>query len=143
MASGGVHLVSGFAIGAVSPSVATAFAAGVASHAALDAAPHRDFLELPIVAADAVAALTLVGLLTARLPRGARLPALAGAVGAVLPDTEVVAYRAGLWPAERKVFPSHTGRIRHGRGGLGWTFGLYALSTAAAFASVRRRRRRS
>ena len=134
--------MSGFAIGAVAPSAAAAFAAGVASHAVLDAVPHRDFLELPVVAVDAAAALTLVGVLASRLPNGVRARAFAGALGAVLPDVEVVAYRAGLLRAERKVFPTHNGQIPHGRGTAAWTAGLSVVSVIAAIATVRILRRR-
>ena len=137
MASGGVHLLSGFAIGAVTPSPTAAFAAGLASHAVLDAVPHRDYVGFGANAIDGAAGLVLVGILAAGLPNGTRTRALAGALGAVLPDAEVLAYRAGIISAERKVFPTHTGRIRHGRGGAAWTAALSVLAVVAAIAAAR------
>jgi hypothetical protein len=143
MASGGVHLLSGFAIGALCPSPPSAFAAGVVSHAVFDAAPHREYETWTANMIDTGAAVTLAALLAARLPRGGRSRALVGAIGAVLPDAENIAYRAGLLPVERKVFPTHTGWIPHGRGGAAWTAGLSAVSVAAAFLAVRHVRRRA
>lgn len=141
MASGGVHIVSGFVIGALAPSAASGFAAGVASHAVLDAVPHREYVTWTANALETGAAILLTAAMTTRLPKGARLKAVAGAVGGILPDVETVAYQAGFMPAERKVFPTHTGRIRHGHGGWMWTAALSVLAVAAAAVVVRRSRR--
>ena len=61
MASGGIHIATGFAIGTRCRSIPAAFLAGTASHAALDALPHHDYRHLAAHAGDAVVGLALTG----------------------------------------------------------------------------------
>jgi hypothetical protein len=143
VSSGGVHLLSGFAVGVLAPSPMTAFSAGVASHAVLDAIPHRDYEAWGTHAIDTAAALVLTLFLASRLPPGNRVRGFAGAIGGVLPDAEVVAFRAGVLPAGRKRFPSHTGTFPHGRGGLVWNVLLSAASVSGAGLVVWRARKRA
>jgi hypothetical protein len=137
MASGGVHLLSGFAIGTLAPSRPVAFAGGIASHAVLDAVPHRDYVSWSANAIDTAVAVALAAVLAGRLPKERRVRAFLGAIGGVLPDMETVAFKAGLLPAERRVFPSHSGLIRHGRAGAVWTAALSIASVVAAGLAVR------
>jgi hypothetical protein len=130
--------LSGFAIGALASSRPAAFAGGIASHAVLDAMPHSDQMSWSANAIDVAAAAALAAVLAARLPKERRVRALLGAIGGMLPDAETVACRAGLLPAESKVFPTHSGVIRHGRGGTAWNVALWIASVVAATLVVRR-----
>jgi hypothetical protein len=142
MASGGVHLLSGLAIGTLAPSRRVAFTGGIASHAVFDAVPHRDYESWSANAIDTAVAAALAAVLAGLLPKERRVRAFLGAIGGLLPDTETVAFKAGLLPAERRVFPSHTGLIRHGRSGAGWTAALSIASVVAAGLAVRAVRKR-
>jgi hypothetical protein len=117
MASGGVHLLSGFAIGTLAPSCRVAFTGGIASHAVFDAVPHRDYVSWSANAIDTAVAVALAAVLAGRLPKERRVRAFLGAIGGVLPDMETIAFKAGWLPADRRVFPPHSGVARHGRGG--------------------------
>jgi hypothetical protein len=88
------HVLSGAVIGAASRRrPVTAFALGVLSHFALDAAPHwgkwggrPSFMEVAVP--DGLLGLALMGTMTALAPRDARLAVLAGMAGAALPDLD-------------------------------------------------------
>jgi hypothetical protein len=88
------HVLSGAVIGAASRRrPATAFALGVLSHFALDAAPHWgkwhpriSFMQVAVP--DGLAGLAVMGAMTALAPRDARLAVLAGMAGAALPDLD-------------------------------------------------------
>lgn len=88
------HVFSGAVIGAASRRrPVTAFALGVLSHFALDAAPHwgkwagrPTFMEVAVP--DGLAGLAVMGAMTALAPREARLAVLAGMAGAALPDLD-------------------------------------------------------
>lgn len=87
------HVLSGALIGAVTRRPETAFAAGVASHFALDAVPHwgdwgsqRRFLRAAVP--DGLTGLAVIGALAAVTPPSRRLSVLAGAAGAALPDVD-------------------------------------------------------
>ena len=86
------HVLSGAVIGAVVRRPAAAFALGVASHFALDAAPHwgkfsaRTYLRVAVP--DGLTGLVVMGAMTALAPRGRRAAVLAGMVGAALPDLD-------------------------------------------------------
>jgi hypothetical protein len=88
------HVLSGAVIGAVARRRPTsAFALGVLSHFALDAAPHwgkwGPRLSLMRVGVpDGLAGLAVMGTMTALAPRDARLAVLAGMAGAALPDLD-------------------------------------------------------
>jgi hypothetical protein len=137
MASAGVHLLSGFAIGTLAPSRRVAFTGGIASHAVFDAVPHRDYVSWSANAIDTAVAVALAAVLAGRLPKERRVRAFLGAIGGVLPDMETIAFKAGSLPADRRVFPSHSGVIRHGRGGAASTAALSIASIVAASLAVR------
>jgi hypothetical protein len=87
------HVLSGAVIGAATHRAAPAFFLGIASHFALDAAPHwgkwtgrPHFMEVAVT--DGLTGLAAMGAMTAIAPRGARLAVLAGMAGAALPDLD-------------------------------------------------------
>jgi hypothetical protein len=88
------HVLSGAVIGAASRRrPVSAFALGVLSHFALDAAPHwgnwrgrPSFMEVAVP--DGLIGLAVMGTMTALAPRDARLAVLAGMTGAALPDLD-------------------------------------------------------
>jgi hypothetical protein len=136
--SGGVHIITGFAVGSGCPSVASAVLAGVASHAVLDALPHADYGSLVMHGVDALAGTALCRSLWHRCARQLRVRALAGALAAVLPDIESTLLVLGKMSNERLRFPSHSGLIPHGRGSASETLVLYGLLLGASWAVVRR-----
>jgi hypothetical protein len=87
------HVLSGAVIGAVTRRTVPAFLLGIASHFALDAAPHwggwegrPSFMEVAVP--DGLAGLAVMGTMTALAPRGKRAAVLAGMAGAALPDLD-------------------------------------------------------
>jgi len=87
------HVLSGAVIGAAVRRPLPAFALGVASHFALDAAPHwgkfgngRRYLRVAV--SDGLAGLAVMAAMTALGPRGRRAAVLAGMAGAALPDLD-------------------------------------------------------
>jgi hypothetical protein len=87
------HVLSGALIGSLSRRPAAAFAAGVASHFALDAVPHwgewashGHFLRVAV--RDGLTGLAVIGLFTAVTPPSHRLAVVAGMAGAALPDID-------------------------------------------------------
>jgi hypothetical protein len=93
------HVLAGAVIGAAAHRVdrsgrpAAAFALGVLSHFALDAAPHwgrwkgrPSFMEVAV--SDGLTGLAAMGAMTALAPRDARLAVFAGMAGAALPDLD-------------------------------------------------------
>jgi hypothetical protein len=87
------HVLSGAVIGAAVRRPAAAFALGVASHFALDAAPHwgkfgshRRYLRVAVP--DGLAGLAVMGTMAALAPRRRRVAVLAGMAGAALPDLD-------------------------------------------------------
>jgi hypothetical protein len=87
------HVLSGAVIGAVARRPAAAFALGVASHFALDTAPHwgrfssqRQYLSVAVP--DGLAGLAVIAAATALAPPGRRVAVLAGMAGAALPDLD-------------------------------------------------------
>ena len=87
------HVLSGVVIGAAVRRPAAAFGLGIASHFALDAAPHwgkfgggRKYLKVAVP--DGLIGLTVMGTMTAMVPRSRRVAVLAGMAGAALPDLD-------------------------------------------------------
>ncbi len=86
------HVLSGALIGAAVRRPLPAFLLGVASHFALDAAPHwgklgsRRFLSVAVV--DGLTGLATIGTFAAIAPPERRLAVLAGMAGAALPDLD-------------------------------------------------------
>jgi hypothetical protein len=98
-----VHALIGAVVGRWIGQPATAFAAGIVTHAMGDVLPHRDLkitTEAPLLAAA-------LGVIAWRCGVGS--PELAGAAGAVLPDVENGAWMIGLLPRDRVIFPTHVG----------------------------------
>jgi len=114
------HVLSGAVIGAASRRrPAAAFAVGVLSHFALDAAPHwgqweKRFNFMQVAVPDGLAGLAVMGAMTALAPRDSRLAVLAGMTGAALPDLDKpgnVFFGRSPWP--RAVDRFHMGIQRH------------------------------
>ncbi len=87
------HVLSGAVIGAVTRRPAAAFAVGVMSHFALDAAPHwgkfgggRGYLRVAVT--DGLVGLAVMGTMAVIAPPDARVAVLAGMAGAALPDLD-------------------------------------------------------
>lgn len=93
-----VHVLAGAVLGSrLADRPAAAFAAGFASHLAMDATPHwgidrarpdarQRFLRA--ARADGLAALAAVAVVAASAPAGARASTLAATLGAALPDAD-------------------------------------------------------
>lgn len=107
------HVLSGAVIGAASRRrPASAFALGVLSHFALDAAPHwgkwigrPHFMEVAVP--DGLTGLAVMGLMAALAPRDARMAVVAGMAGAALPDLD----KPGVVFFGRSPFPRVVDRI--------------------------------
>jgi hypothetical protein len=108
-----VHVAAGALIGGVIDSRPYAFLIGLASHIPLDAVPHIDFEDFRI---DALLSAALLGgiLLVSGFS-----PVFVGALGAVAPDFENLLWKTGIIEEKQKVFPTHSGLIRHGRARAG------------------------
>jgi hypothetical protein len=102
-----VHALIGAALARVCRSRAEAFGLGALSHLVADALPHRD-LAVPQEAGLLAAALAAVA-----VTRDSDSRALAGAIGAVVPDIENLVGRALRLPDDRLLLPTHS-RL-HGR----------------------------
>jgi hypothetical protein len=127
------HVAIGALIGAGVNNYFAAFALGLASHIPLDAIPHFDFRNFR---ADAAVS---VGLVVVAAVLGGVSPVLVGALGAVLPDFENLLWKLGIIGENRKIFPTHSGLIEHGRaggGGVGWEVAISAFSAAGVVLAV-------
>lgn len=137
------HVLSGAIIGAVCPGPVTAFAAGVASHLALDVIPHWgdvDFDEMvPIGVRDGLTGLAAMALVHARTPPGRRLRVLAGMSGAAFPDLDkpsLLFFGRSPFPARFDAF--HVAIQRESRDRMPQEFVVGATLLAAALVVVRR-----
>ena len=110
-----VHVAAGALIGSFFDSRLPAFAVGFVSHIPLDAVPHIDFEDFRV---DAVMTMSLLGGI---LVFSGFSPVFVGALGAVAPDFENLLWKLRIIPEQSKVFPTHSGLIKHGRavGGQG------------------------
>jgi hypothetical protein len=108
------HVAVGALIGSLIDSRLAAFGIGFASHIPMDVLPHIDFEDFRVDAAVSVGLLALVWVLSGFSPL------LFGALGAVAPDFENLLWKAGLLPEDKKIFPTHSGLLRHGRASIGW-----------------------
>jgi hypothetical protein len=108
-----VHVGAGALIGSLFGGRPAAFAVAFASHIPMDVIPHVDFKDFRV---DAVMTL---GLLGAVLAVSGFSPVFVGALGAVAPDFENLLWKCGIIPEGRKIFPTHSGLIRHGRAVIG------------------------
>ena len=103
----GIHALAGAALGALLQDRRKALLAGVAAHLPTDLLPHYHLSDTGEVL-TAIASLVFVG-----LRYGGDSPEFAGAIGALLPDLEVVANRLHLLPENSQVFPTHRGLHGH------------------------------
>lgn len=143
IATAGVHLLTGAAIGAVASDPTAAFAMGVASHVVLDILPHQDYRNRLALVADLLLAAGATAFIARHLTARERLLVIAGAAGAIMPDVE---HLDTVLPQSRRLtrrFPSHSGMLKHGTGGmastiLGYTFAVAALTLVTRFRLVPR-----
>jgi len=122
------HVAVGALIGSFFGNSLASFFVGMVSHIPLDVIPHLDFENMWVDAALTVA------LLAGVLAVFGFSPVFFGALGAVAPDLENLLWRIGVLPEERKVFPTHSGLIKHGATrpakGLWASVALAAVSVA-------------
>ncbi len=103
------HVAVGAVIGSFLDSNLLSFAVGLASHIPLDMIPHFDFQDIRIDIA-------LTGIALGALVVFAGFsPVTFCAIGAVIPDFENLLWKTGVISEERKIFPTHSGLIGHGR----------------------------
>ncbi|MGH3472346.1 MAG: hypothetical protein ACRDPG_09925 [Nocardioidaceae bacterium] len=136
------HVLSGAVIGLVAPGPGTALAVGVASHFALDAAPHfglDDLRLMQVAVPDGLVGLVAAALVTATAPSARRTSLLAGVFGACVPDLD----KPGRVFFDRSPFPSwldrfHS-RIQNEAPGRFPVEVAAAITLSAAFAVLARR----
>ena len=126
------HVAVGALIGSFFGNSLASFLVGLVSHIPLDAVPHFDFENLWVDAALTVA------LLAAVLAVFGFSPVFFGALGAVAPDLENLLWRLGILPEERKIFPTHSGLIKHGtaKPARGWLTGIAMVVVSVAMVAV-------
>lgn len=103
-----IHVGAGALIGTLIGERWSALLVGVVSHVPLDVFPHIDFKDFRIDAVFAGGLVIGIGVLTGFSP------ILLGAVGAVAPDFENLLWKAGWIDEKSKIFPTHSGLIKHG-----------------------------
>ncbi len=103
-----IHVGAGAIIGAIVGGRWTALILGLVSHIPLDLFPHIDFKDFRIDAIFSGALVLAIGLFTGFSP------ILFGAIGAVAPDFENLLWKAGWIAESSKVFPTHSGLLKHG-----------------------------
>jgi hypothetical protein len=138
------HVLSGALIGALARRPAPAFAAGVASHFALDALPHwgdwgsiSRFLQVAVP--DGLISLAAMGTLAALAPAERRPAVLAGMIGAALPDMDKPAKLWFGWsPWPRPVDEFHQGIQREASGRAHIELLAAGAFGVAALAALRR-----
>jgi hypothetical protein len=104
------HIIVGALAGSAAPHIALAPVFGLASHVVLDYVPHYDFENVNyelLLGGAVLALLALLGILDSK--------AFLGALFGALPDLENLLWKWNLLPAHKKIFPSHSGLIPHGR----------------------------
>jgi hypothetical protein len=121
------HVAFGALVGSLLRSSPAAFGVGFIGHIPLDALPHFDFKDYRLDAVISVAFIVAVFLL------GGFSPMLFGALGSVLPDLENLLWKLGIIEEGRKIFPTHSGLIKHGKTtGIAGVRSEIALSVASA-----------
>ena len=103
------HVAAGALIGGLVDGRLYAFLLGFASHIPLDAIPHVDFDDFRV---DAVMS---VALLAGIFAFSGFSPVFVGALGSVAPDFENLLWKIGIIEEGKKIFPTHSGLIKHGR----------------------------
>lgn len=107
------HVAAGAVIGILVDSRLAAFLIGLVSHIPLDAIPHIDFEDYRVDVVMTIVVLAGIFAFTGFTP------ILFGAIGAVAPDIENLLWKTGIIDEKRKVFPTHSGLIKHGRATVG------------------------
>lgn len=124
------HVAAGALIGGLMGGRLYAFLIGFASHIPLDAIPHIDFEDFRV---DAVMSVALLGGIFAF---SGFSPIFVGALGAVAPDFENLLWKMGIIEERSKIFPTHSGLIRHGRARAGSGPATEVLMSAFSVAVV-------
>jgi hypothetical protein len=124
------HVAVGALLGGILDNRLYAFVAGFLSHIPLDAVPHIDFEDFRI---DAAMSVVLLGGI---LAFSGFSPVFLGALGAVAPDFENLLWKTGIIEERSKIFPTHSGMIRHGRARVGSGPKVEILMSAASVALV-------
>lgn len=145
------HVLSGAFIGRAAPDPVSAFAAGVASHFALDAVPHwgngKQIHEVMHIAVpDGLLGLAAMAGVTATTEPSARLRVLAGMAGAAFPDLDKPAVRffgRSPFPSRWDAFHMAVQRESAGRMPQEVLVGLGQVAVLAALAARRARLSRS
>ncbi|MHB8897073.1 MAG: hypothetical protein ACYC99_18130 [Candidatus Geothermincolia bacterium] len=110
------HVVTGAATGYLIGRPVPAALAGFASHLAMDTFPHHDpDSDIPYVV-DSMAGLALLAFIakSKRIRRAdPRRASLWGAIGAGLPDLELLAKLVTSIEPDEYMYPTHNGRIAH------------------------------
>lgn len=140
------HVLSGALIGALARRPAPAFAVGVVSHFALDAAPHwgkwgspSQFLRVAVP--DGLISLAAIGAIAAASPPDRRAAVVAGMAGAALPDIDKPSTLFFGWspfPPAVDAFHARIQREAPGRAPL--EFLVAGVFGTAALIALRRRR---
>lgn len=140
------HIVSGAALGYLIGRPLPAAAAGFALHPVLDAAPHHDpDSELGYVA-DSLSGCAVLALLLARgrtRSSQAGRSAIWGAIGAGLPDVELLAKLFWHVRTEDYIFPWHNGSLPHNQAHAEGSTLLQVALVALALLLVLRKSRRA
>jgi hypothetical protein len=140
------HVLSGAVIGATARRPVPAFLLGIASHFALDAAPHwGPFGGVPemlrVAVPDGLAGLAMMATMTAVAPPERRTAVLAGMAGAALPDIDKPSMlffgRAPFPPAVRR-FHGAIQNEAPGRAPLEAAAAVLFAATAVALLRCRR-----
>lgn len=110
------HLLTGAGCGCLFNKPAHAFLAGLAGHFLLDIIPHHDPAADVSYVADSALGTTVLTLLAASpglRDSDMRALALWGAIGAGLPDSELVVRLLIHFEDEKYIFPTHNGTLPH------------------------------
>ncbi|PID81592.1 hypothetical protein CSB20_02260, partial [bacterium DOLZORAL124_64_63] len=118
------HFAAGAVAGGLTGNVWLGAAAGVASHAVLDAIPHYDHPDWRLELAGGVLSLLLLLVMPF-----VTLPAVIGGICGMVPDLENLFQKLGMMRRDQFLFPSHTGLIPHGRAlgprSIGWQVAVF------------------
>jgi hypothetical protein len=131
--TGITHAIIGAGVGALCKSRFSAFTAGVLSHIAADILPHKDLdpkIEVPLLAGS-------LALLAKRY--GVNSRQFAGALGAVLPDSEHGLMVLGLIDEEDEIFPTHIDQGKYHGPDSGERLSQVIIAAAAIIAAERHR----
>jgi hypothetical protein len=123
------HFAAGALAGGVTGNPVLGLAAGMVSHAALDAIPHYDHPDWRLELGGGLLSLILLLLMPF-----ATLPAVLGGIGGMLPDLENLFQKLGKIRRDQFIFPSHTGLVPHGRTlgprNLAWQAAIFVVCFA-------------